>query len=305
MWNALARVEQVPSDTAATLSSDARSIAATNLAIATECRALLQAFEDARVPLLFVKGLSVGALAYRSPLLKMGWDIDLLIDPLDLRQACDILHSLAYTHRIPTEGADLSTWHKHSKESVWRRGHSFHVELHTRLADNAQLIPTIDVRSRRQLVEIAPSISLPTLADEELLAYLAVHGSSSGWFRLKWIADFAALLAGRGVEELAQLYDGSQQLGAARAFGQALLVANELFDVLTPNPGLCKRLTGDRATSTLYRQAMAMMTNGYSEPTDRLMGTLTIHWTQFLLRPGPSFKLTELWRQLGALRLGH
>ena len=46
---------------------------------------------------------------------------------------------------------------------------------------------------------------MPTLADEPLYAYLCVHGASSAWFRLKWIADLNALLAGRTAEEIAAL----------------------------------------------------------------------------------------------------
>src|SRR5687768_13644837 len=80
-WNALAPLaDQLPDQPREDLSAEARSIAATNLAIVAECRELRAAFERSNIPLLFIKGLTVGALAYRAPLLKMGWDIDLLID---------------------------------------------------------------------------------------------------------------------------------------------------------------------------------------------------------------------------------
>jgi len=303
-WNALAQLtDQLPNNAKDALSSDTRTIAATNLGIAAECSALFDAFENAKIPLLFIKGLTVGALAYRSPLLKMGWDIDLLIDPPDLLKAFDLLLDLGYKLRLPANRTELSTWHGQRKESVWHRDESFHVELHTRLADNQRLIPKIDVHSPRQMVEVAPSISLPTLAEDELLAYLAVHGASSAWFRLKWISDFAALLSGRSGDELDRLYHRSQQLGAARAFGQALLLADRLFEVLQPNPHLRKQLSKDGATALLCRAALRMMTNGEIDPTDRPLGTLPIHWTQFLLQPGVRFKLSELRRQSGLLRL--
>ena len=306
VWNALAALaDQMPDDAREKLSSDGRSIAATNLAIAAECHALLDAFGHAKIPLLFIKGLSVGALAYRSPLLKMGWDIDLLIDPQDLLQVSALLQTLGYKLRLPADISDLPDWHGRSKESVWHRDGHIHVELHTRLADNHQLIPAIDVHSPQQLVEVAPSVSLPTLAEDELLAYLAVHGSSSAWFRLKWLSDFAALLSGRSGDELNRFYLRSQQLGAARSFGQALLLADRLFEVLQPNPQLRKQLAHDGATALLCRAALRMMTNGDSDPTDRPLGTLPIHWTQLLLKPGLSFKLSELRRQAGLLTLPH
>ena len=171
VWNALAQhADRLPDQVKAVLSSDARSIAATNLGIAGECRELQQAFERSKLPLLFVKGLSVGALAYRSPMLKMGWDIDLLIDPRDLPTAAGLLSERGFTLRLPASPRQLQSWHARSKESVWSRDESMYIELHTRLADNLRLIPTIDVRSPRQLVDIAPGVALPTLAGDELFA---------------------------------------------------------------------------------------------------------------------------------------
>ena len=288
---------RLPDDVKGPLSSDARSIAATNLAIAAECRELQQAFDSNALALLFVKGLTVSALAYRSPLLKMGWDVDLLIDPGDLAAAAGLLSERGYALRLPARLEKLHSWHQHSKESVWHRNDSYYVELHTRLADNRRLIPTIDIHSPRQLVDVAPAVSLPTLADDELFAYLAVHGASSAWFRLKWISDFAALLHGRSSEVIGRLYRRSQELGAARAAGQALLLADRLFNTLESIPELRDDLARDPATRLLCSAALAMMTNQDREPTEEALGTLPIHWTQFLLKRGLGFKFTELRRQ--------
>lgn len=301
-WNALAQyADQLPSDAVEMLSSEARAIAATNLGIAAECSGLRHAFAQADVRLLFVKGLSVGALAYRSPMLKMGWDIDLLVDPTDLARAAGLFAERGYSLQLPASLDQLQSWHGWSKESVWGRDGSFHVELHTRLADNLRLIPNIDVHSPRQMVEIAPSTTLPTLAEEELFAYLAVHGASSAWFRLKWISDFAALLHGRRADEIERLYRRSLVLGAARAAGQALLLADRLFDTLEPIPALREELRRDQATRLLCSAALRLMTNQTREPTEKALGTLPIHWTQFLLQRGFAFKFSELRRQGASL----
>lgn len=301
-WNALAQsADHLPTDTVEMLASEARAIAATNLAIAAECDKLQGAFRQAGAPLLFVKGLTVGALAYRSPMLKMGWDIDLLVDPRDLAAAAGLLTERGYSLQLPASPGQLQSWHGWSKESVWAREGSFHVELHTRLADSLRLIPNIDVHSSRQMVEIAPGASLPTLAQDELFAYLAVHGSSSAWFRLKWISDFAALLHGRSAAEIERLYRRSQDLGAGRASGQALLLADALFGTLDPVQALRDQLQADRATRLLCRAASRMISNGTTDPTERPLGTLAIHWTQFLLQHGLAFKFSELGRQAGAI----
>ena len=58
----------------------ASAIVEANLRIAAESARLFTLFQSAGLQLLFLKGLTLGALAYRAPFLKMGWDIDLLVD---------------------------------------------------------------------------------------------------------------------------------------------------------------------------------------------------------------------------------
>lgn len=297
-WNALAPSSaRIPDDARKALSTDARAVAATNLSTARECLILREGFDRAGVALLFLKGLTVGALAYRSPLLKMGWDIDLLIDPSDLETAAGLLRGGGYALRLPADPGRLQSWHRRSKESVWHRDDRYYVELHTALADNQRLIPDLDVHSPTQMVDVTSGVALPTLEEDELFAYLAVHGASSAWFRLKWISDFAALVHGRTAADLEHLYRRSQELGAGRAAGQALLLADSLFETLEGAPDLRAKLDSDRSTRLLGGAAMRMMTEGERDPTERPLGTFAIHWTQFLLAPGLAYKFSELRRQ--------
>ena len=248
-----------------------------------------------------MKGLTVGAMAYGNPHVKAAIDIDLLIERADLDRAVHLLRDGGYQAMIPADPVEpdrLSAWHRKSKESVWTKGSpSLQIDLHTRTADNPRLIPGIRARSPSQSVDVGDGNSLPTLAEEELFAYLAVHGASSAWFRLKWIADFAGFVFRLAGAEIDRLYRRSQQLGAGRAAGQALMLADSFFDVLSPVPSLRSELMRDRATRLLWRAALRLLTGEPREPTEKVGGTLTIHWTQFLLLPGVPYKLPELWRQ--------
>src|SRR5205085_5632515 len=106
-----------------------------------------------------------------------------------------------YQRVIPAASTALSTWHVDRKESLWSRSNErLHVELHTRLTEIPRLIPSIGINSPTRQVEIMPGTSLPTLTEDELFAYLCVHGASSLWFRLKWITDLAALLCRSNAE---------------------------------------------------------------------------------------------------------
>jgi hypothetical protein len=291
----------LPKEIAGEILNDAKAIAAAHLTSAAESQRLLTDFTAAGVPLLFIKGLTLGALAYRKPPLKSSIDIDLLIDPADLDRAARLLRSNGYALHIPNKADSdkLERWHRRSKESVWiKSAPVVQIDLHTRTADSPRLIPEINVRSPRQPVDMGSAIRLPTLANEELFAYLAVHGASSAWFRLKWIADFAGLISGRSPDELKQLYWRSQQLSAGRAAGQALLLADALFGTLRSASTLREELIHDSATHRLYLAALRLLSGEAREPTERPLGTMTMHWTQFLLLPGLNYKLSELSRQV-------
>jgi len=287
-----------PPEVLATLSSAAAKIAARNLEAAADCRALLNSFETAGVPLLFVKGLTLGRLAYRDPSVKAAIDIDLLIDRTDLHRAAALLRGCGYRLTAPGESPGdeiLTAWHRGWKESVWTKAQPrLQIDLHTRLTDNKRLIPGIDVHSPRQWVDIGNGIQLPTLAEEECFAYVAVHGAWSAWFRLKWISDFAGLLHGRPGDEINRLYRRSLELGGARSAGQALLLADALFGILAQSPQLKHVLMNDRAIRHLCRAALRLLTREPLEPTATRLGSLPIRRTQFFLSPGLGFKLSEL-----------
>ena len=298
VWNALApHRAALPVEVADTLAADAAQIAAANLRAAGECAGLRDDFERSEIPVLFVKGLTLAALAYRQPLLKMGWDIDILVADSDVPSAAAELARRGYRRAIPGPGVDLMRWHSRQKESLWSRAEdNLHVELHSRLADSGELIPTITVDSPRREIEVVHGISLPTLGEDELFAYLCVHGAWALWFRLKWITDLAALLHHYRPAEIERLYQRSQALGAERCAGQALLLAHRLYASLD-GTGLAALLAADRTTRRLAGAAWTQLAAGPREPTSGMFGTVAIHLRELELKPGLGFKVRELIRQ--------
>ena len=300
-WHGLAPIGPImPAAIAEQLQRDASSVAETNLRIAAESARLLKLFRSENAALLFLKGLTLGALAYRDPFRKMGWDIDLLIAADRLAHAARLLRSAGYSPITPAASDDdaLQRWHRSRKESVWHHADGgFDIDLHTRLADHPALLLNVGIQSPTRPVQVAKGIELPTLGKDELFAHLAVHGASSAWFRLKWITDFAALLHGESADEIERLYARSQQLGAGRAAAQALLLAEQIYGT-GASDRLHKRLRGDPVNRWLERLAERQLA-GIREPTERLLGTAAIHYSQPFLLPGWRFKASEVTRQLG------
>jgi hypothetical protein len=289
--------EVMPAPINESLRLQASAIVEANLRIAAESARLYTLFRSADLQLLFLKGLTLGALAYRAPFLKMGWDIDLLVNHNHLPEAARLLRSAGYAPVLPAADGALDTWHRSHKESVWHRSEGgFHIDLHTRLADNPALLPEVGIGSPRQLSPVAKGIELPTLGKDELFAYLTVHGASSAWFRLKWITDLAALLHSESADEIERLYDRSQQLGAGRAAAQALILADRLYGIAIDSQ-FRDRLGFDRANPWLARLAEKQL-ESIREPTEALLGTAPIHLSQLFLLPGWRFKGSEVARQL-------
>lgn len=307
VWHGLQAAQvPVPDPAAANLAKAASTVAKDNVLMASESLRLHALFRNSAVPVLFLKGLALGKLAYGTITVKQGWDIDLLVPPEQLSLAARILSDAGYEILTPTppfSAPALLRWHRYSKESVWRHPEkNTFVELHTALVDNARLLPGLNARSSAQLVEILPGHALPTLAGDALFSYLCVHGASSAWFRLKWLADLAALIGQEEPTEVERLFERSQELGAGRAAAQALLLAHQLFDAPVANE-LQRRLWSDRRSRWLFRSALRLMAGRFEtvELHDRRFATLPIHLTQLALMPGVRFGLSEGLRQVGTI----
>jgi hypothetical protein len=288
-----------PPSIAAGIADDAAAIAETNLRSAAESIRLLGRFNEQSIALLFVKGLTLSALAYGDPFAKMSADIDILVGRADVEGAAAILRAMGYDPFVPAPSKNLSTWHRRNKESNWfNAGSGLVVELHTRLSDHPALIPGLGMSSPRQEVRVGPGHFLPTLNTRDLLTYLCVHGASSAWFRLKWIVDLVALAQSNGTDP-EDLHTEAVRCGAGRAPAQALLLADRLSLLRLP-AGLRRELMEDRASRLLAKLALEQLL-AQLEPTQRPFGTVSIHLSQPLLLSGWRFKLSELARQTAGI----
>ena len=285
---ALALVPSLPPSMATALEQKGREVAEAGLRQALQCRDLRDAFAAEGVEMIFLKGLAIGKLAFGNALVKRSWDIDILVREEEVSRAATILKELGYAAQMRT---DAASWHRVHKESTWARQGGAHVELHSRLADNCSLLPGVGLDSPRQHIEVVPGLALATLSGDDLLAYLAVHGASSAWFRLKWITEFAGVVRygadGVADEVVGRLLDRQ----AGRAVRQAILLAYHVFG--TPVSG---RPCSEPAVESLVRVAMAQLCS-VREPTERPLGTVTIHLSQLLLSREPGFKIRETGRQ--------
>ena len=281
------------------LATAAAAIARDNLRFTAEAARLDRLLREAGVDFLFLKGVTLNLLAYGTLALKRAIDIDMVVDPARYEAAIAAVEAAGYRCIQPREGAshaEIVAWAKRTKHSMWTNGPIL-LELHTAFVDSERMLGAVGVQSPRQAVRLSGGIVLPTLARDELFAYLAVHGATHAWSRLKWLADIAAFAA-REPEAVETLYRRSVALGAGRSGGQALLLAHNLLALKLPEP-LLAELRGDRAIRYLARVAVdAMVGAGDRELDDLMLGTAAIHLSHLRLKKGLGFKLHEIRRKL-------
>lgn len=279
-----------PPPLAEALRKAATSIAAENLRYAAEAARLSVRLHEAGVAHLFLKGLVLNALAYGTLAVKRSADLDVAVEPGDAPSAAAAMAAAGF-RRAPSPDE--------AKDELWLKD-GLAVELHRALVDSPLMLPSLSVRAPGRTVEVAPGISLPTLRSEEMFAYLAVHGATHAWSRLKWLADLAALLNDCGPDDIAALHRRAVELGAGRAPAQALLLCADLL-ALDLGP-LERELRADRIARWLERVALrAMLRGGGSTELDSLtFGTAAIHLSHLALMPGWRFKRAELRRKLAS-----
>lgn len=293
----------VPEPVAAAMQERAGQIARQNLAAAAETARLGAMFDGAGIDWMTFKGLALAIQAYGTLSVKMANDLDILVPVADTARACALLRVAGYRRFSP--GAEVSddqvpAWMQVSKESGWQHARTgLIVELHGRLMANPTLLPEAVIGMPRKRVAIAPGIEVPTMGDALLYPYLFAHGAHHGWFRVKWLADVAALITQEGPEGAEKRYREARALGVGRCAAQGLLLMHELL-ALPLADAFVAELRADPAHRKLVAVAMEAMAGRFeaeehASPFARTM--LPVLFASLLLRRGIGYK----WRELMSL----
>jgi hypothetical protein len=169
------------------------------------------------------------------------------------------------------------------------------IELHWRLFLNPHAIAETSIMTASRVLPLARAAGLRTLGEEDLFAYLCMHGALHWWNRLKWLADVNALLASTPEDGLERLVHAAEARGAGRAAAQAMLLCRRLLGLPLP-ARLIARLSKGAAMRWLEATALNAMVTGQGEhdPHDIRFGTTRGSLSTFLLSPSWRYRLAEL-----------
>jgi hypothetical protein len=293
----------VPADLRREIGARAETMVRENLAMAAEALRLQRLFDEARVPVLFVKGSSLAMLAFGGLGLSGGQDIDLLV-PREMLPAATALVARTGYHRFDPPPA-ISDAMLQLLLSLRRDVGFIHqitgilIELHWRLFLNPHAMSEASIWAKSRVVPLTASTGLRTLGDEDLFAYLCMHGAIHWWNRLKWLADINALLAAAPPGGVEHLIRAAEARGVRRATAQALLLCRRLLGTPLPDQ-LMATLAKSATVRWLEATALNAMTTGQGErePHERRFGTTRGSLSTILLSRSWRYALSELGAQL-------
>lgn len=198
---------------------------------------LTRIFTSEDIRLLFFKGQALVHLFDIDIQDRHCGDIDvLLVDFNDLLRANEILLTLGYerlsglTERVLQSREALQFFNIKDIGYFHPENH-IHIELHFSLF-LLNLLPYDNERfhNRRSEITIAGN-SVPVMCREDHVIYLLVHGSISGWYRLKWLLDIPIVSNG-GISYMNN--DNkilTEKLGIERITTTSLCLANKFLQM--------------------------------------------------------------------------
>lgn len=280
-----------PAEHLSALAQDARRIALQGVKFAAETRRLCALADGAGIEVVILKGSPLAQIAYGTVATKHAKDIDLAVVPGDLRAMRELLLRAGYHAAGPAASKDEPWYHPQRKTQV---------ELHTALVDHPSWLRGLTIRSALDRRQGNSGGGIPTLAPDDLFAYLCVHGVSHGWSRFKWLADLAALVAWHSPSEIIALHAHAAALGAGRQAASSLLLCADLLG--TPLSAEHEAgLRRQRVVRWLVGSAMRSFT-GSSETVEldtMPLSTLRVHLGQFVATVGWNDRSQLLAAKLG------
>ena len=184
----------VPPDVLGEVRDLARGVALRNLRQALELEQLTCALEDAGVPVIPFKGPVLAVTAYGDLAYRSAVDLDLLLQKDDFRRALAVVEGRGYAprYREHTPEQRQSFIDDTGGYDLLNREKQVAIELHWKFFPEFNMFDfdTGSLWRRQQRVPFF-NTTVRTLAPEDLLVYLCVHGTKHYWLKLKWMCDVA------------------------------------------------------------------------------------------------------------------
>ena len=198
------------------------------------------ALQENNISVVVLKGPLMAYQFYGDIGMKQSRDIDLLVERKNIDQ-CDLILKNMGCKRIQPDFSLSDKQKKVHKKIIHHYTYlnpktNTLIELHWRLLSPPALIP-IDTTS---LIERSVKINwekktFNVLGEDDLILYLATHGSKHQWYRLYWLKDFSEALYCFPENRYKALINHARNNGLLKPLIQGILLSNILFDYELPD----------------------------------------------------------------------
>ena len=195
----LARVapDRVPDDILDAFRGTLDQTCKKNNALFNELARLIEALANAGIAAIPFKGPVLALQAYGNIGLRVFGDFDFLVRDADMAPAVEILLSLGYERKDAWSETQIQIIQRlQGQEFLFNKNFGIGVEPHTRFTP-IKMALDIDYAGlwrRAQRTNLGGRTML-TLAPEDSLLLLAIHGGKEMWWNIKWACDAGAFLA--------------------------------------------------------------------------------------------------------------
>jgi hypothetical protein len=224
----------VPAEVTDELRRRAEDIALRNLELTGELIRILDRLEAAGIEALPYKGPSLAAVAYGDTALREFVDLDILVDPSKIDEALALLGHDGYgsLHPLTPKQDRNSRRNSHDRQLVRGR---FVIEIQWAICDTTYALPRDTSAFFRRATRLAlGGREVPSLAAEDLLLILCVHGSIHMWERLAWVCDVAEVLDHVRPLDVATVRRRAVSAGAERMLLLGVEMARQLLETEVP-----------------------------------------------------------------------
>jgi hypothetical protein len=213
-----------------------------SLALIGELATICRLFESAGVPAVPYKGPTLAASSYGDFALRGAGDLDILIPRRHFARCRDILLSMGY-ERTPWLTETRLSPAQEAAFLRFEREYGFtRYDAETAVELQWEVIPryfsvALDVESLKTREVALGGARVKTLAPEELLLVLCVHGAKHFFERLIWITDISE--TARSAEmDWTRLLELAGDTGCRRILMLGLTLARDLVDADVPEKAL-------------------------------------------------------------------
>ncbi|HEX2832684.1 MAG TPA: nucleotidyltransferase family protein [Thermoanaerobaculia bacterium] len=257
--------------------------AARNLFLLGELERVFRSLAEAGILAMPYKGPALAIAGYGDLSLRRFVDLDIIVQRNDVERAIATLTHLGYRLDPTVTDAQLEFLIRTQHDLVFKRDEGrLIVELHWEIASPrfATELAAENLWRNATMQPIGASEML-TLAPEDMLLSLCVHGTKHLWERLAWVCDIAEWIAAHPALQWPELLARAERNGQQRMLFVGLRLAAELLDASLPE-AVGTAIDADRTITRLAARAKAVI---FGEPP-RPPGMISALRFNLLIRPG-------------------